>query len=94
MGIEITSFKLNESPVLVKLAELMIDLVKIAFKLMIILFWLFTLVISLMKKESFGKRFLAVNLPNPLMVTFCFFTRVGRAPTFRSSVNFSFGAIF
>ncbi len=46
-----------------------------------------------MKKESFCKRFLAVNLPNPLLVTFSYFTRVGRAPTLRTSKNFSFGAV-
>ncbi len=41
-----------------------------------------------MKKEIFGKRFLAVNLPNPLVVTFCYFTRAG------PSENFSFGDVF
>ncbi len=52
------------------------------------------LVISRMQKEIFGKRFLAVNLQNPLVVTFCYFTRVGRAPTLRPSENISFGAVF
>ncbi len=47
-----------------------------------------------MKKEIFGKRFLAVKLPNPLVVTFCYFTRAGRAPTLRPSENFSFGDVF
>ncbi len=52
------------------------------------------LVISRMKKGIFGKLFLAVNLPKPLVVTFCHFTRAGRAPTLRPSENFSFGDVF
>ncbi len=52
------------------------------------------LVISRMKKKIFGKRFLAVNLPSPLVVTFCYFTRAGRALTLMSSGKFSFGVVF
>ncbi len=46
------------------------------------------------EEEDFGKRFLAVNLTNPLVLTFCYFTRVGRAPTLKPSENFSFGNVF
>ncbi len=46
-----------------------------------------------MKKESFGKRFLAVNLPNSLLVTFFYFTRVGHAPILRPTNFFSFGTV-